>query len=120
MAVSGSAGGKRSGTYAVARGWPVIRPALGASIPASSRSSVDLPQPLAPAIRRRLRPTPSSRIGAGPVQASPATSSASGLRRPVKKGTSSRTCLRASEPRRWRMRSTMRCSSSASKARIHS
>src|SRR6266581_866139 len=35
-------------------------------------------------------------------------------------GTSSRTCRRARDARRSRIRSTMRCSSSASNARIHS
>ena len=44
-----------------------------------------------------------------------------GLRRgPVKNGISSRTCRRALAPRRCRIRSTIRCSSSASNARIHS
>lgn len=41
-------------------------------------------------------------------------------RGPVKNGISSRTCSRASVARRSRIRSTMRCSSGASKARIHS
>jgi uncharacterized protein with GYD domain len=49
-----------------------------------------------------------------------ATSSSTGLRRPVKNGISTLVCRRARAPRRWRMRSTMRCSSSASKASIHS
>ena len=46
--------------------------------------------------------------GAATAQASPASSSATGLRRPVKKGTSSRTCSRVSEARRSRIRSTIR------------
>ena len=49
-----------------------------------------------------------------------ATSSSTATRGPVKNGVSSRTCRRASVARRSRIRSTMRCSSGASKARIHS
>jgi hypothetical protein len=56
---------------------------------------------------------------AGP-QRSDAMSSATGTRRPVWKGSSSRTCMRALDARSSRIRSTMRCSSSASKASTHS
>ncbi|GAA3294243.1 hypothetical protein GCM10020295_18260 [Streptomyces cinereospinus] len=55
---------------------------------------------------RRDRPSPPARahrpgtVSREERQASPATRSATDLRRPVKNGTSSRTCSRASEPRR--------------------
>ncbi len=51
---------------------------------------------------------------------SAASRSSTGFRLPVKNGISARVCSRALAPRRWRIRSVIRCSSSASKARIHS
>ena len=56
----------------------------------------------------------------GVDQGSLATSSSTPTRGPVKNGVSSRTCRRASVARKSRIRSTMRCSSGASNARIHS
>ena len=48
------------------------------------------------------------------------TNSSTPTRGPVKNGVSSRVCRRASVARRSRIRSTMRCNSGASNARIHS
>ena len=62
----------------------------------------------------------SSANGQRHCQGSLATSSSTAMRGPVKNGVSSRTWRRASVARRSRIRSTMRCSSCASNARIHS
>ena len=48
------------------------------------------------------------------------TTPASSTRRPLKKGTSSRTCILAPDARRCRIRSTVSCNSSASRASSHS
>jgi len=48
--VNGSPPGNRSGTYPVC-GRPVILPADGRDTPATTRSSVDLPEPFRPATR---------------------------------------------------------------------
>ena len=54
------------------------------------------------------------------AQGRAATRSATVTSGPVKNGTSSRTCIRALDARSSRIRSTMRCSSSASNASTHS
>jgi len=61
-----------------------------------------------------------ARTGRVRPQGSAESSSCTGLRLPAKNGISTRVCSLALAPRRWRMRSTIRCSSSASKASIHS
>ena len=67
-----------------------------------------------PTSTRSAQPSASRRHG------SSATSRSTETRGPAKKGSSSRTCLRASAARSSRIRSTIRCISGASNARIHS
>ena len=80
------------------------------------------------AVRQSARRGTSPRSGSGSVDRSNGiaghgsafTSCSTGTRGPVKNGVSSRVCRRASVARSSRIRSTMRSSSGASKARIHS
>ncbi|GFP47050.1 hypothetical protein LAUMK7_02400 [Mycobacterium kansasii] len=58
------------------------------------------------------------RVGLG--HGSDPTSCSTGTRGPLKNGVSARVCRRASVARSSRIRSTMRCNSGASNARIHS